>query len=151
MRRKVTHSLVQALRVVPAFANLADNAVLQIVGASANLSWRAGNLVFEKGTPGDALFIVLSGEIAILDPVDGDEVEIARVAPGEFFGEFSLMTDRTHSMTARALEDSELMVLPKETFQDLLECEPELDDYFRRRLEERFPEALSTDLSKAAP
>ena len=147
MRRTVTHSLVQALRVVPAFANLADNAVLQIVGASANLSWRAGSLVFEKGTPGDALFIVLSGEVAIVDDADGDEIEIARVQSGEFFGEFSLLTDSTHSMTARASEDSELMVLPKETFQELLECEPELDDYFRRKLEERFPAALSSDLS----
>ena len=134
---------MQALRVVPAFATLADNAVLQIVGASANLSWRAGALVFEKGTPGDALFIVLSGEVTILDVVDGEEVEIARVAPGEFFGELSLLTDSTHSMTARAREDSELMVLPKETFQELLECEPELDDYFRRKLKERFPSPLS--------
>ena len=128
---------------MPAFANLADNAVLQIVGASANLSWRAGSVVFEKGTPGDALFIVLSGEVVIVDVVDGDEAEIARVGPGEFFGEISLLTDSTHSMSARASEDSELMVLPKETFQELLECEPELDDYFRRKLEER-PAPLSS-------
>jgi CRP-like cAMP-binding protein len=139
VRRTVTHSLVQALRVVPAFASLADDAVLRIVGASANLAWRAGGLVFEKDTPGDALYIVLTGAVSILDVVDGREVEIGRVGPGEFFGEFSLLTDSTHSMTARAAEDSELMVLPKETFQELLECEPELDDYFRRKLSERFP------------
>jgi CRP-like cAMP-binding protein len=143
VRRAVTHSLVQALRVVPAFANLADDAVLRVVGASSNLAWRAGGVVFERGTPGDALYIVLSGEVAILDDIDGEEVELTRVAPGEFFGEFSLLTDSTHSMTARASEDSELMVLPKETFQELLECEPELDDYFRRKLEERFPAPVS--------
>jgi CRP-like cAMP-binding protein len=146
VRRTVTHSLVQALRVVPAFANLADNAVLQIVGASANLAWRAGGVVFEKGSPGDALYVVLSGEVMILDVVAGEEVEITSVVPGDCFGEFSLLTDSTHSMTARAGEDSELMVLPKETFQELLECEPELDDYFRRKLEERFA-APATSLS----
>jgi NTE family protein len=143
VRRRVTHSLVQALQVVPAFASLEDNALLKIVGASANLAWPAGGSVFEKGTPGDALYIVLSGCIAIIDPDGGHDSEIARVPPGEFFGEVSLMMDTSHSMTARALEDTELMVLPKESLQELLDSNPELDDYFRRKVEERFPESLS--------
>ena len=140
MRGPVTHSLVQALRVVPAFAPLDDDALLKIVGASSNLSWRAGGSVFEKGTPGDALYIVLTGEVAILDD---DDSEVTRVRPGDFFGEVSLLMDTSHSLTARAHEDSELMVLPKESLQELLESNDELDDYFRRKVEERFPAALS--------
>jgi NTE family protein len=143
VRRPVTHSLVQALQVVPAFASLGDNALLKIVGASANLAWPAGRSIFEKGTPGDALYIVLSGCVGIVDVADGTESEIARVPPGEFFGEVSLMMDTSHSMAARALEDSELMVIPKESLQELLEANPELDDYLRRKVEERFPESLS--------
>jgi CRP/FNR family cyclic AMP-dependent transcriptional regulator len=143
VRRPVTHSLVQALRVVPAFTTLSDNALLKIVGASANLSWPAGGTVFEKGTPGDALYIVLSGSVAILDLIDGEEVEITRVPDGEFFGEVSLLMDTSHSMTARAMEDTELMVLPKESLQELLESNAELDEYFRRKVEERVPGSLS--------
>ena len=145
MRRRVTHSLVQALQVVPAFASLEDNALLKIVGASANLAWPAGGTVFEKGTPGDALYIVLSGSVSILDVVEGgdSEVEVTRVTPGDFFGEVSLLMDTSHSMAARAAEDSELMVLPKESLQELLEGNPELHDHFRRKVEARFPESLS--------
>lgn len=146
MRRAVTHSLVQALRVVPAFAALADDAVLKIVGASANLFWPAGATVFEKGTPGDALYIVLTGEVAIVDPAaDGGEDGIVRtLTAGHVFGEFSLMTEGSHSMSARALEDSELMVLPQESFRELLDDNAELDEYFRRRLEERIAAPAST-------
>jgi CRP-like cAMP-binding protein len=143
VRRPVTHSLVQALRVVPAFATLTDNALLKIVGASTNLFWPAGGSIFEKGTPGDALYIVLSGEVVILDPAESGDTEIARVQRGDFFGEVSLLMDTSHSMTARAVADSELMVLPKESLQELLEGNPELDEYFRRKVEERVPASLS--------
>jgi CRP-like cAMP-binding protein len=141
---RVTHSLVQALRVVPAFDTLDDNSLLKIVGASANLAWPAGGSVFEKGTPSDALFIVLSGEVAILDGDGaGEEHEIARIGPGDFFGEFSLLMHSSHSKIARACEDTELMVLPKDELQELLDSNPELGNYFRRKVEERFPASIS--------
>lgn len=139
MARSVTHSLVKALRVVPAFATLDDDTLLRVVGASANLFWSADSCVFEKGSPGDALYIVLSGEVAIIDIVDGERVEIARIGPGDFFGEMSLLMHTSHSKHVRTVDDTELMVLPKESLQDLLEANPELADHFRRKVEERFP------------
>jgi CRP-like cAMP-binding protein len=45
----------------------------------------------------------------------------------------------SHSKIARAREDCELMVLPKESLQELLASRPDLGDHFRRRIEERFP------------
>lgn len=141
MQRGVTHSLVQVLRVVPAFAPLDDTSLLRIVGASANLFWPAGALVFEEGTPGEALYVVLSGEIGVFDGPGG---EIARIAPGDFFGEFSLLMASSHTRTARALADSELLVLPKDSFQELLDAHPDLDAVVRRKIEERIPPAPAT-------
>jgi CRP-like cAMP-binding protein len=142
MAHPVTHSLVSALRVVPAFAALDERTLVRIVGASANLFWSAGGSVFEMGTPSDALYIVLSGEVGIFDEVDGEEVELGRICPGDFFGEISILLYTTHSKIARALEDTELMVLPKESLQELLAANPALGDHFRRKIEERFPTYL---------
>src|SRR5919204_4918936 len=139
MPRPVSHSLVQALRVVPAFASLDDATLVRVVGASANLFWSAGGLVFEQGTPSDALYIVLSGEVGIYDVADGDESELARIGPGDFFGEFSILLHTTHTKTARATEDTELMVLPKESLQELLATNPAVGEHFRRKVEERMP------------
>ena len=135
----VSHSLVAALRAVPVFASFDERSVLRVVGASTNLFWRAGSAIFEKGSESDALYIVLTGKVRIVDVSDGEEVEIAQVGPGDFFGELSLLLHTTHSKTAAALEDTELMVLPKESFQELLATNPELAAHFRRTVEERLP------------
>ena len=139
MSRRVSHSLVQALRVVPAFAALDEQTLVRIVGASANLVWSAGSVVFEAGSPSDALYIVLSGEVAICDAEADGGGEIARTKPGDFFGELSILLYTTHSKTARAVDEVELMVLPKESFQELLSSNPELGEHFRRKVAERMP------------
>ena len=141
MPQRVSHSLVQALRVVPGFDALDDDSLLRIVGASANLFWSTGGTVFDQGTPGDALYVVLSGEVGIFDVEGDDEVEIARIGSGEFFGEFSLLMRSSHTKAARALADSELMVLPKDSFRELLDANPDLCEHFRRKVEERSPAA----------
>lgn len=127
---------MRALRTVPDFAHLDDRTLLKILGASANLHWTAGTVVFEKGTPGDALYIVLSGEVSVFDP-DDDDPEIARVGPGGYFGDLSLFLGQQHSKSVRAVEDTELMVIPKASFEVLLEADEELADHFRRVFEDR--------------
>lgn len=135
----ITHSLVKALHAVPDFQSLDDHTLLGIVGASVNLSWPAGSVVFEKGSPSEALYVVLSGEVRILDNVDGEEQEVSRVGSGGSFGELSLLLQTTHTKKAEAVEDSELMVIPEESFQELLDSNEELGAHFRRRVEERVP------------
>lgn len=135
----ITHSLVKALRTVPDFKSLDDHALLRIVGASVNLSWPAGSVVFEKASPSEALYVVLSGEVRILDIVDGEEREVSRVGSGESFGELSLLLQTTHTKKAEPVEDTELMVIPEESFQELLDSNEELGAHFRRRVEERVP------------
>ena len=137
MSGQIRHSLVSALAAVPDFAALDDRTLLQIVGASANLAWTANSVVFEKGSPSEGLYIILSGRVQIADVVDGETVEIAALEPGDFFGELSLLLHTKHTKTAMAVEDTELMVLPKESFQELLAANAHLADHFRRKLETR--------------
>jgi CRP-like cAMP-binding protein len=134
---EIEHSLVKALRRVPGFDVLDDRDLLRIVGASVSLAWPAGSMVFEKGSPGDALYIVLSGEVRIFDEVNGVEVEITRTGPGDFFGEMSLLLDSEHTKNVQAVEDSELLVLMKDSFWALLEKRPDLAEIVHKRLEER--------------
>jgi CRP-like cAMP-binding protein len=122
---------------VPAFAALDDQTLLRIVGASANLVWSENRVIFEKGSAAEALYIILSGRVQIVHEVDGAEVVIATLEPGDFFGELSLLLHTVHSKTARALEETELMVLPKDYFQEFLASNPDLADHFRRKLESR--------------
>jgi CRP-like cAMP-binding protein len=133
----VTHSLVKALRAVPDFAILDDSTLLRLVGASANLFWPAGSAVFEPGSPPDGLYVVLSGRVRVFDLVDGTERELATFGPGGFFGEQSMLLDTAHSKHAQATEDSELMVVPQESFQTLLSDNPDLGATLMAQVESR--------------
>ena len=139
MPEAITHSLVKALRSVPDLAALDDHALLRVVGASSNLFWPAGSVVFERGSESEALYVVLSGEVSITEPGEGGESEIARIGPGSSFGELSLMLHTTHTRDARATQDTELMVVPKDSFEDLLSSNADLAAHFRHRLEQRRP------------
>jgi CRP/FNR family cyclic AMP-dependent transcriptional regulator len=135
----ISHSLVKALRNVHDFASLEDRELLGIVGASTNLAWPAGARIFEKGSESEALYIILSGTVRVYDEEDGRQVEISRIGPGDSFGELSIMLRTTHTKVAEAVEDTELMVVPKESFEELLETNSSLSASFQRRLAERRP------------
>ena len=74
-----------------------------------------------QGDPGDALFIVTGGRIRLStqDP-SGNEKVLTYFTDGQFFGEMSLLTGAPRSATATAETDSQLLVLDKQDFDDLL-------------------------------
>lgn len=137
----ITHSLIKALKRVPGFDLLEERDLVEIAGASVNLVWREGSCIFQKGQPGEALYIVLSGGVRIYDEVDDREVEIARTGPGDFFGEHSLLLDTKHTKNVAAIEDTELLVLSKQSFAALLASNPKLEQHIHRTLELRREEA----------
>lgn len=135
--KQISHSLVKTLRKVPMFEGLDDHDLLHIVGLSANLQWPAGGMVFVDGADGDALYIVLSGRVRIFATVDEKEIEVASIGPGDFFGELSLMRDEPHSKSAQATEQTELMVIPKDSFSSLLASDSRLREVVDTRIAER--------------
>lgn len=143
MGDQVPHSLVQNLRRVPDFATLDERTLLQIVGESANLFWKAGSTIFNPGSPGDALYLLLSGEVGIFDGDGAQARMIANPKEGDFFGEMSLLLNATHSKTAKAVADCEILVLPKEAFESVLESNPDLAAHFDEVLRTRKPRAAS--------
>ena len=131
------------MKRVPGFDLLDESDLVEIAGASVNLVWGEDSCIFRKGSPGEALYIVLSGRVRIYDEVDGREVEIARTGPGDFFGEHSLLLDTTHTKNVQAVEDTELLVLSKQSFAVLLASNPKLEEHIHRTLELRRSEAES--------
>lgn len=137
MEQHVTHSLVQTLRTIPDFSPLDEHSLLEIVGESMNLFWKAGGTIFETGRAGEAFYVVLEGSVSIRD-AEGNEV--GTFDSGDSFGEISLLLNTTHRRQAVAVTDCEILVLPKEAFSRLLASSPGLAEHFDRVLKERVPE-----------
>ncbi len=120
---------VQALARCPLFAN-ADERILQsIANKLRRRRFRRGEVIMHQGDPGDSLHVVASGAVKIVLPsAEGEEAIIATLRPGDFFGELALLDGAPRSATATSLEQSEMLVLPRAVFMDLLDNLPGLRD-----------------------
>jgi len=83
-----------------------------------------GEAICKQGEPGSTFYIIKSGLIGVKVKKDDAEVEVARLQPGSYFGEMSLLAGDARSATCVALEDSELLCLDRETFGVLLQENP---------------------------
>ena len=124
-----THPLVASLARIPFFAGLDDDAIERVASGTRTRRFRRGEVIFHAGDPGDALFIIVSGEVKIAIPSEtGDEAILATLRPGDVFGELALLDGAARSATASALAATEAVVLPRERFRELIATEPAVRD-----------------------
>ncbi|MBI5245353.1 MAG: cyclic nucleotide-binding domain-containing protein [Elusimicrobia bacterium] len=100
-----------------------------------------GEVVFKQGEEGDALYLVSEGLIG----VSAGGKEVARLGPGECLGELALVDEEPRSATATALEESRLLRISSDDFNNLLPTHPgiakALMHTLARRLRATLPEA----------
>jgi signal transduction histidine kinase len=112
------------LRRVPLFADLSDEDLEQLYQMASTVSIEPGELVFEEDSPGDALYVILDGELEVTKRRDGQDVVLAVRRAGEFIGEMSVLERAPRSASVRALQSSRLLVISQSAFQTLLSCSP---------------------------
>lgn len=73
-------------------------------------------MLFREGDQPDALYVVLSGRVAvaIANPIDNRETMVGLMTPGDLFGEMGMLDQGLRSANARALEPSTVLAIPYE-------------------------------------
>jgi CRP-like cAMP-binding protein len=112
---------LQTLPKTPLFSSLPRHQVRLLIEGAELRRVPAGAFVFRQGEPGHDLFIIVSGQVAVMAPD-----EIARLGEGSFFGEIALLTDRGRTATVRACTNTDLLTIPRPLFAKLLEESPEV-------------------------
>jgi CRP-like cAMP-binding protein len=122
-----TEEVLGALTPVLDFVRLDQHALRTLAERAEVRDYDAGAVVFEKGSPADGLYVVLSGSVGVIDTIRGRPTELAVVGPGDFFGEISLAmhTERTRSVRAR--EPARVAVIPRTALEELATSIPDLD------------------------
>jgi predicted acylesterase/phospholipase RssA/CRP-like cAMP-binding protein len=142
-RRRREDELVALLRRTPLFGD-AGQALVRWVVRSATLDrFEAGNAICREGDAGDAMFLIVAGEIAICreagDAPQAEPRTLARLHRGDFFGELALVARSPRTASAVALAGAEILVVSKATVEILDERSPAFRDAVRltaqRRLE----------------
>ena len=112
----------RALQEVSIFAALADDERAQLARAAKRSLFAAGEIVVKQGEAGSSMFVIARGE-AVVTREPGNQ-EVARLRPGGFFGEMSLLTGDPRNATVRTTVDSELLEITVEAFRTFVLADP---------------------------
>lgn len=122
---------------------------LKIVeGFLHNRRYLPGEVIFDQGEEGQALYIVLSGQVLICQQGNVDR-PIAALGAGAFFGELALLDDSPRSAQARAGEPTELAVLFRGDFERLMESHAQLASRIAMQLARHLAQRLRNMVSQA--
>jgi uncharacterized membrane protein len=118
---------LESLRSVPLFASL-DDETARGLRELLELELRpVGSVLFRKGEPGGAMYLIEGGRVRIhIHDDDGQEVTLAELAGGDFFGEMSILDGKPRSATATVSEEARLAVLSREHFHDFVGRTPQV-------------------------
>ena len=117
------------LAMMPLLRSLDREQLLHLVAQAAEKVFTAGNAVVHQGEPTDSLYVVLSGQMRVIQstvesPVAGQV--LAEVGYGEIFGELGVLTDQPRSATVVAVEHTRCLELSPDDFMQVLQRAPEM-------------------------
>jgi predicted acylesterase/phospholipase RssA/CRP-like cAMP-binding protein len=135
--------LVEVLAATSLFAGLPPDDLAALAARCRRRDVVAGQAVLREGEPGDALYVLVRGRLR----VDAGTLTLHEIWPGDLFGEIAVVTGKPRTTNIHALRDSELLVLPAEAFDELVDVRPAILREVSRVLVDRL---LSVDRPVAA-
>jgi len=108
------------LRGVPLLRGLAPDEIDHLADLAIEVDVADSDTVVRQGEPGDDFFLVVDGTVA----VDRNGEGLARLGPGDFFGEISLLDGRPRTASATADGPVRLLMLRHVDFDQLLDTHP---------------------------
>jgi small-conductance mechanosensitive channel/CRP-like cAMP-binding protein len=133
-----------ALARVDLFAPIDGECRTQLAAGMRELRFGAGEDIIRQDAPGDSLFIVSHGAVEVRVGIDGASRGVARLGPGDFFGEMSLMTGAPRNATVTALSDTVCYVIDQAAFRCVLDARPSIADDISAMLARRTTELESS-------
>ncbi len=135
-------SATDVLRRVPLFSDLSEADLQRFAEVAREREYPKNSVILFEDDPGDALYIVSSGQVkVVLIGEDGREVILSVLGDGDFFGEMALIDDEPRSAHVIAMKDSQLLVLRRDDFQTQVEQHPKIALKLLRVLVERLRRA----------
>lgn len=127
MQNPTSQMTLEALRSVPLFASLDDNAARELRSLLSEKNVSRNTRLFRQGDMGDAMYLIESGRVRIsIRDHDKKDLVLAELAQGDFFGEMSLIDGRQRSADAHVIEDSRLAILSRQAFLLFVRSNPDI-------------------------
>jgi len=111
---------IKELKKQVLFEDISDREMEKLAKVIKELSLKKDELLFKEGDDTKGIYMIRSGKVEITKVTsDGWKQTLAVLSTGNFFGELSIIEKRKHEANAVAIENTELLKLPKEEFEKL--------------------------------
>jgi CRP-like cAMP-binding protein len=125
----------------PLFSSLDETSLRALIERVRLVHLEAGETAFRKGDPGDALYVVAAGEVAVFGGEDA-QVEVARLGEGAFFGEIALVARQPRSASVVAATSTDLLAIDGAVLMELASEHPQVLAVILRFLRDRLLDLL---------
>ncbi|WP_341253315.1 ATP-binding cassette domain-containing protein [Euzebya pacifica] len=122
---------------IPLFQRVSPLSLPEIANLLQHTIATAGTVLLTQGEPGDAMYLIEEGACLVEHTSTAGTRPLARLGPGEFFGEHSLLAGGPRSATVRADTDMSLWVLSRQDFAALSQREPAVGTAVAEAAEQR--------------
>lgn len=136
-----SESARKALAATPLFASLSPAALESLIEHLALVDLVEGDVLFHEGDPGDSLYVVVEGEVAVVSE-GPPRIEVSRLGPGAFFGEVALVTEQPRSATIEATTVTQLLAIDRDVIATLVAEHADVLPVILRFLRERLVDRL---------
>ena len=114
------------LKQVPFLAALDLSDLEQLAAAVSRRKYLKGDAIMHKEDDGQSLFIVEKGSVRVYLPsLQGADLTLALLGPGDFVGDLSLLDGQPRSASADAMEDTSVLSLERSDFIELVRSSPD--------------------------
>lgn len=126
------------LKHLPLFAELTEAERAALAADFVSRRFRAGDMIFLQGDPGQALYLIETGRVRIyVQDENGQETSVIFYSAGDIFGELSVIDGLPRSASAAAVDDTVVQVLSRERLRVHLRASPQLAYNFMQALSVR--------------
>lgn len=118
--------LSHTLRKAPMFADIGNEALQALAAGCQTKSVPKGTFLFHEGEPADGFYVVHSGAINVHRVTEDGREQVIRVFyPGESFGEVILVGDQSYPASAKAAQNSRVILIPTGFFRNQIHQNPD--------------------------
>ena len=119
-------SIFSILNKISIFGGLSDKQLYSVFKLLQKVSYSAGEYIFKQGEAPGHIYIIRSGKVKIVINAEGTPLEIIEFGVGQCFGETSVIAIQSHSASAIASEDTELIVLSRTALLSIFDSDKKL-------------------------
>lgn len=105
------------------------------------VEFEAGESIFSEGDLGTEMYIIQNGRVEVVKQVRGEEIRLALLEKGDFFGEMSILEGLARTASVRAIEKTRVVEVNGSTFGQMLQDNPEIAIRMLRKLSHRLRRA----------